>query len=254
MSQPLVIDAAFTPGEVQSLSRKVCIVVDVIRSSSTLAVIMSRNPGQVILTPTVQKAQKFASQQKVHPVLCGERGGLPPEGFDYGNSPREYLNVDLSGKTVIFTSSNGTRAIADIAMAPHVLMGSFLNSSKVVEEALSIAQGNGLDIMVVCAGREEKFALDDAYCAGHLIARLAGSLGVDQPFTLADGGQAALAIWGYYRDPEKLLRQSGSGVEIEKIGLGEDLSFLTRLDTFSCVPSLINRGNPNPPHGFSILL
>ncbi len=254
MALPLVIDAAFTPGEVQSLSRKVCIVVDVIRSSSTLAVIMSRNPHQVILTPTVQKALKYASQQKVHPVLCGERGGLPPEGFDHGNSPREYLNVDLTGKTVIFTSSNGTRAIADIAMAPHVLMGSFLNSSYVVEESLKLAQENGLDIVVVCAGREEKFALDDAYCAGHLIARLAGSLGVDQPFVLADGGQAALAMWGYYRDPERLLRQSGSGQDLEKIGLVDDLNFLTQLDTFSCVPSLVNRNNPNPPHGFSLLL
>ena len=131
------IDVAFTPAEVQALDTKVCIVVDVVRATSSLTAIMSRNPGKVILTTTIQKATKFASQQTVHPLLCGERKGIKPEGFDYGNSPLAYSKADLEDRIIIFTSSNGTRAVADLVMAPHVYLGSFLNASAVVQKALS---------------------------------------------------------------------------------------------------------------------
>ena len=254
MATCLTIDVAFTPGEVQALSRKLCVVVDVVLSTSTLAVIMSRRPGKVILTPTVQKATKFASQQNVHPLLCGERGGLPPEGFDHGNSPREFVNADLCGKTLIFTSSNGTRAVADVALAPVVLLGSFLNSSAVVEVALDTARAKTLDIVMVCAGREEKFALDDAYCAGHLVSRLVGGLSRDVPFQLGDGAQAALGIWGYYREPARLLAQSGSGKDIIALGLGEDLEFLQQMDLFMEVPALYSRETSLWNSTFSLLV
>ncbi|MBF0503416.1 MAG: 2-phosphosulfolactate phosphatase [Candidatus Riflebacteria bacterium] len=248
------IDVAFTPSEVQAVSRKVCIVVDVVRATSTMAVIMSRKPGEVILTPTVQKAVKFASQQGVHPVLCGERGCLPPEGFDYGNSPREFVDADLTGKTVIFTSSNGTRAVADVAIAPHVLLGSFLNSAAVVDRALDCAFRDRLDIMVVCAGREEKFAIDDAWCAGYIISLLAGGIPADENFELGDGGQAALGIYGYYRDPEKLFTKSGSGKAVLEAGLIDDIPFLLQKDCFTTVPTLTRRSGNERDWGFSLLV
>ncbi|MFZ2955371.1 MAG: 2-phosphosulfolactate phosphatase [Candidatus Ozemobacteraceae bacterium] len=250
----MLIDVAFTPSEVQAVSRKVCIVVDVMRATSTMAVIMSRKPGEVILTPTVQKAQRFASQQAVHPILCGERGYLPPEGFDYGNSPREFMDADLAGKTVVFTSSNGTRAIADVAIAPHVLLGSFLNSAAVVDKSLELACRESLDIMVVCAGREEKFALDDAWCAGFLISLLAGRIPSDEQFLLGDGGQAALGIFGYYRDPEKLFTKSGSGQAVAEAGLAEDIPFLLQQDRFSTVPVLSRQAGNDLNWGFSLLV
>ncbi|HNW36533.1 MAG TPA: 2-phosphosulfolactate phosphatase [Candidatus Ozemobacteraceae bacterium] len=248
------IDAAFTPDEVQAPSGKVCIVVDVIRSTSTLQVIYSRNPAKVILTPTVQKAMKFAAQQTVHPMLCGERGGLIPEGFDRGNSPREYANLDLTGRTVVFTSSNGTRAVADVSLAPHVFLGSFLNAGAVVEAALSTATLNGLDITMVCAGREERFAIDDAYCAGFLIAQLISRIPSDQSFELGEGGQAALAIYGYYRDPLKLFQNSGAGKAIMSIGLADDLPYLLQPDLYPIVPTLIQRDQPAGKWGFSLLI
>lgn len=250
------IDVAFTPAEVQALPQKVCIVVDVIRSTSTLAVLMSRKPGKVVLTPTVQKAMKYASQQSAHPLLCGERGGLPPEGFDHGNSPREYKDLNVTGRTIVFTSSNGTRAVADVNMASYVLLGSFLNGSAVVDYALGLARKDHLDLLVVCAGREEKFALDDAYCAGFLVSKMLGSIGANERFDLGDGGQAALGMYGYYRDPKKLFEMSGSGKAIMEVGLGADIEFLLNIDAYPTVPHLITSGK-KPEHsewGFSTFL
>lgn len=235
------IDVAFTPSEVQALAEKVCIVVDVIRSTSTLTVIFSKSPGEVILTPTVQKAQRFADQQRVHPLLCGERYGVAPPGFDHGNSPREYLHLDLEGRTIIFTSSNGTRALADVNISPHVFLGCFLNGSAVVEKALSHARAEKLDILVVCAGREERFAVDDAYCAGYLISLMTSRIPPEESFTLGDGGQGALGIYGYFRDPLKIMEKSGAGAAITDRGLGDDIPFLLQKDLFDVVPTLCKR-------------
>lgn len=248
------IDVAFTPAEVQNIAAKVCLVVDVIRATSTLAVIASRRPDRLLITPTVQKAVKFAAQQAVHPVLCGERGGLAPEGFDYGNSPREFTDLDLTGKTVVFTSSNGARAIADVHLAPAVFLASFLNAGAAVEAALTRAYRDHLDVLVVCAGRDEKFAIDDAYCAGYLISLLLGLIPADKTFTLGEGGQAALALVGYFRDAEKLLRESGAGQAVIEIGLEEDIPFLLQKDLLNAVPTLQTRDRSPVDYPFTLLI
>ncbi len=248
------IDVAFTPVEVQNIAAKVCLVVDVIRATSTLAVIADRGPDRMLIAPTVQKAVKFASQQGVHPVLCGERGGLAPEGFDYGNSPREFADADLTGKTVVFTSSNGARAIADVHLAPAVYLASFLNGAAAVEAALTRAYHDHLDVLVVCAGRDEKFAIDDAYCAGYLISLLLGHIPADQAFTLGEGGQAALALVGYFRDAEKLFRESGAGRAIIEIGHEEDIPFLLQKDLLTVVPTLQTRDQAPAEHPFTLLV
>ncbi len=248
------IDVAFTPGEVQALAGKICIVIDVVRATSSLTVIMSKKPRKVILTTTIQKATKLASQQTIHPLLCGERKGLPPEGFDFGNSPRQYFEADLKDRVLIFTSSNGTRAVADLVVAPQVFLGCFLNASAVVARALEAATAGKLDILFVCAGREEKFALDDAYCAGFLVSRLIAGISANQAFALGDGAQAALGIFGYYRDDRRLIEMSGAGRAVAEIGLQDDLTFLLQRDLIDCVPELIRKDYPEPEFGFSVMV
>ena len=248
------IDVAFTPSEVQALDSKVCIVVDVIRASSSLTVIASKKPQQLILTTTIQKASKFASQQTVHPLLCGERKGLPPEGFDFGNSPAEYFKSDIKGRTIIFTSSNGTRAIADLVIAPKVYLGCFLNAGAVAQKAYETTTKKNLDILFVCAGREEKFAIDDAYCAGYLVSRIISLISSEHEFTLSDGAQAALGIFGYYRNDKNLLEMSGAGKHVISIGLQDDLTFLLQRDLIDAVPELIIKDEPTPEYGFTVMV
>jgi 2-phosphosulfolactate phosphatase len=247
------IDVAFTPGEVQAPASKVCVVIDVVRATSSLTVIASKKPKKLILTTTIQKAARLAAQETVHPLLCGERKGLPPEGFDYGNSPRQYFDADLEGRVLIFTSSNGTRAVADLVMAPHVFLGCFLNAAAVAKKALETAKAEGLDLTFVCAGREEKFAIDDAYCAGFLVSRIMSLLAASDDFSLGDGAQAALGIFGYYRDDRRLIEMSGAGRAVADIGLADDLTFLLQRDLIDCVPELVRKDFPEPDHGFSLI-
>jgi 2-phosphosulfolactate phosphatase len=248
------IDVAFTSSEAQDLFNKVCVVIDVVRASSSLSVIMSKNPSKVTLTTTIQKATKLAAQQTVHPLLCGERGGVAPTGFNFGNSPVEYFNANLTGKEIIFTSSNGTRAIADLLIAPHVFLGCFLNGAAVTKRVYNIARDEELDVLFVCAGREEKFAIDDAYCAGYLISQLISHIPAIEEFELADGAQAALGISGYYRDTKRLFEMSGAGKAVIDIGLEEDLSFLLQKDLLDSVPELIQKNNEQKENGFYVVV
>ena len=250
----MLIDVAFTPSEVQAIDSKVCIVVDVIRATSSLTVIASKKPANLILTTTIMKTNKIASQLSVHPLLCGERKGLPPEGFDFGNSPDEYYKSDLKGKTIIFTSSNGTRAIADVIVAPKIYLGCFLNAGAVTQKAYNYATTQKKDIIFVCAGREEKFAIDDAYCSGYLVSRLVSLISSDTEFTLGDGAQAALGIFGYYRDDKKLLEMSGAGKNVIEIGLANDLTFLLQRDLIDVVPELVTNDNQDCEYGFKVYI
>lgn len=251
---PLHIDVAFTPVEVHELARKVTIVIDLVRATSTLTVMMSRRPGRVMVAPTIQKAMKYVAQQRVHPLLCGERGGRRPEGFDHGNSPREYEELNLEGRDIVFTSSNGARAILEVAaLSPKVLLGSLLNATAVTASALRSAREGGFDLLLVCAGQEERFALDDAWCAGLLISKLVGQFDPGEEFTLGDGGQAALGIMGYYRDPLRLIQQTRSGKLVQEIGLDDDLPFLLQTDRFEAVPRLAARDRSPTPGEFTVL-
>ncbi len=251
---PRHIDVAFTPAEAQQLARKVVIVIDLVRSTSTLAVIMSRGPSRVLIAPTIQKAQKFAAQQTIHPLLCGERGGRRPEGFDHGNSPREYADLSLSGKTIVFTSSNGARAMMEVGLAPRVLLGSLLNARAVVAQTLQYAREQDLDILLVCAGQEEKFALDDTYAAGFLVSRLINGMDASEEFVLGDGGQGALGIFGYYQDSLRLVQQSMSGKLVTEIGLADDLPYLLQPDLLDAVPRLAQRDQLSHPWEFSLIV
>ena len=95
-------------------------------------------------------------------LLGGERSAVKIEGFDVGASPREFLGEPRE-KTVIFSTTNGTRAILETAArSEEVLLGSLLN----LDAVAAAARERGEDLTVVCAGFQGQFALDDAYCAG----------------------------------------------------------------------------------------
>ncbi len=245
------IDVAFTPSEVQALDNKICVVVDVMRATSSLTVIASQKPKKLTLTTTVQKAVMMAEKSRTNPLLCGERRGLPPDGFDYGNSPLEYHSANLKDKEIVFTSGNGTRAIADTVLSPKVYLGCFLNASAVCKKAYETALDKKCDILLVCAGREEKFAIDDAYCAGYLVQKIVSLIPFDKKFVLSDGAQAALGIYGYYKDAKKLFLMSGAGKSLVEIGLESDIDFLLKPDLIDCVPEMIDKNAVKmPEYGF----
>jgi 2-phosphosulfolactate phosphatase len=213
------VHVAFTPGEVTGAP--VGIVVDVLRATSTIAQALDSGYERVYSCREVGEA--LALKDKLGDgLLGGERNAVRIEGFDVGASPREFLG-EPRASTVIFSTTNGTRAILETASrADEVLLGSLLN----LDAVAAAARERGEDVLIVCAGFQGTFALDDAYCAGRIVQLLGA-----EP---SDSAKAADAIARAWPDAHEGLLARTYGPP----GLEEDVAFCAQVGTLDVVPSL----------------
>jgi 2-phosphosulfolactate phosphatase len=207
---------AFTPDEV--LEAPVAVVVDVLRATSTIAQALASGYGRVYCCREVDDA--LALRERLgEGLLGGERNAVRIEGFDLGASPREVL--EPRGETLIYSTTNGTRAVlAAAAACREVLLGSLLNLN-----AISGAVRD--DCVIVCAGFEGRFALDDAYCAG----RIAESLGASE---VTDAAKASGILARSFPSSLEALLARTYGPP----GLEEDIRFCAQENTVDVVPRL----------------
>jgi 2-phosphosulfolactate phosphatase len=211
------IDVAFTPAEAGPAH--VAVVVDVMRATSTIAQALASGSRRVHSCREIDDARALRQQLGDEAVVGGERDAVQIEGFDLGASPREYL--EPRAETAILTTTNGTRStLAAAANAEHVVLGSLLN----LDAVAAAARGPGEDITIVCAGYQGAFAIDDAYCAGRIVALLEGDR--------TDAAVASAAIARAYPT-------AWDGVNARTYGppgLEDDLRWCTQENTLSVVP------------------
>jgi 2-phosphosulfolactate phosphatase len=156
------VHVAFTPDEAAPAA--VGIVVDVLRATSTIAQALASGYERVLCSAEIEEARALRNELP-DSLVGGERKAVRIEGFDLGASPREFL--EPRAQTLILSTTNGTRAILETARrCEKVLLGSLLNLSAVARAARDD------DVVVVCAGFQGTFALDDAYCAGRIVQLL----------------------------------------------------------------------------------
>lgn len=235
------IDVSLLPGQRFEPARCVCVVVDVLRASSSVVTLLERGCRAVVV------AKNVAEARGVHEglpgfLLCGEAGGLPPEGFDYGNSPVEFSRLDLAEKSAVLATSNGTRVLAALAeVAPAVLVGGLLNRTAVAKAALAIAAERGLDVQVVCSAAYggSVFVLEDALGAG----AIADAAMTAHPSVIA-GDAARFARDAFVVSQPRIaeaLQSAYHAQELVDVGLGDDVAYCAQLDTSSVAP-LLERG------------
>ena len=227
----------FTLQEVDGhvLQDHAAIVIDVLRASSTIVAALAAGAQSIYPVVSTEEAIKLATLLgRRDALLTGERKGLKVEGFDLGNSPREFTPDTVGGKRVVMCTTNGTRALVVAAEAERVLVASFLNLSAVAR-AVTAAER----VAVVCAGRQGRFSIDDGICAGMLLARLAesgtGALELD------DAGRAALALAEAFGADPGFLSGTAAGHALTDIGFGEDIAWCARVDVLDVVPELRDR-------------
>jgi len=212
-------DVAFTPAEAGPAH--VAIVVDVMRATSTIAQALASGYRRVLCCREIEEAKALREQLGDEAVVGGERNAVLIEGFDLGASPRDYL--EPRAETAILTTTNGTRTVlAAAANAEIVLLGSLLNLDAVAAAALT----PGEDIMVVCAGYQGAFAIDDAYCAGRIVKLLEGEQ--------TDAAVASTALARAYPTAWEGVNARTYGPP----GLEDDLRWCTQENTLTVVPKL----------------
>jgi 2-phosphosulfolactate phosphatase len=211
------------------------VVVDVLRASSTIVAALAAGAQAIYPVVSTEEAIKLAtSLGREDTLLAGERRGLKVEGFDLGNSPREFTPETVGGKRVVMSTTNGTRALVAVASTEHVLVASFLNLS-----AVAAACADAERLAVVCAGREGRFSIDDAVCAGMLLGRLKERLG--GTLEVDDAGRAALALAEAFGVDDALFADAAAGLALAEIGMLDDVAWCARVDVEELVPKLKDR-------------
>ena len=220
------------------------VMIDVLRASTTITQALAAGAAAVIPCQEVDEArQRAANFPGGEAVLGGERGGLPIEGFQLGNSPSEYTQATVGGKTVIFTTTNGTLALMQCRAADRVLIGSFVNLSAVVERL----KGDR-PIHLLCAGTRGRITREDVLCAGALSELLLETV-VDEAL-INDQVRIAADCWRAgvphgARPPKALtgelslaLHDTQGGRNLMAIGLEHDIDAAAEVDRFDIVPQL----------------
>ena len=221
-----------------------CLVVDVLRATSVMAVLFGRGLETAWLAGTIEDGRAIRAALGERPggvMLCGEVDALPPEGFDYGNSPLEFERIALPAAAVLATT-NGTPALLACTDAPLVLPAAPLNARAAVRVALEA----GRDVLIVCSGLvpPEGGRLpgeDDTLAAGLLVERfvLAGA----RP---GDEAVHALELFEAVRgDLGGALRRTEHGSRITALGFGADVDRCAQADLYDVVGTLrIEKGRP----------
>ncbi len=210
------IDVALTPAE--AAGAPVGIVVDVMRATSTIAQALASGYERVYCAPGIEEARALR-ESLGEGLLGGERDAVQISGFDLGASPREVR--EPSASTLIMSTTNGTRTIVRAAEACEVvLLASLLN----LDAVASAARERGEDVVVLCAGYKDAFAIDDAYCAGRITRLLEGER--------TDAAVAAEVIAGSF--PTSL-----DGINARTYGppgLEDDIAWVTQDNLLDVVP------------------
>lgn len=231
------IDVFFSPAGLDEVSveGRVAVVIDVIRATTTIVEALANGARAIFPTVSTEDAVKLASSLgRGDTLLCGERKGLKVEGFDLGNSPGEYGPAVVKGKQLVMTTTNGTRAFKAVEDAEKIFAASFLNLAAVTE----VLRGER-DLVILCAGEEDRFSMDDALCAGHLVRRLGEPSGGET--VLNDAARVALALVSVYSVDADFLKSTAAGTALSEVGLAEDLEACAFMDRYVLVPEMTER-------------
>jgi 2-phosphosulfolactate phosphatase len=237
-------DVALTPADLarQQLAGRAVFVIDILRATTTICAALHHGAIAVIPCATPEQARERALGIP-GAVLAGERDCVRIPGFDLGNSPKEMRPRAVKDRVVVLCTTNGSGALDAASSAAHCHVLAAANFSVTVARARALLKHTD-DLLVVCAGREGGFGLDDAYTAGRFLrAVLAGRV---RGRGLSDAALAVVQLARHHGNRwDRLLRQSSAGRRLTGLGFGEDVRLAARQDEFPVV-ALMSEGRIVP--------
>ena len=224
------IDVAFLPKDIttENLSDTVCIVLDIFRATTSIVTAMSHGCKTIFPVVSLEKAQETALKLG-NVLMAGERKSIKIHGFDFGNSPFDFTEQKVKNQQIVMTTTNGTVAINSTAGAFRTLIGSFNNAAAVCRQARQSEK----DILIVCAGTNRTFSLEDSLCAGLLVENLAK----DRQAALNDSALGARVMYQAAKD--NLLEvaiASSNGQRLVELSKEAEVEYCLRRNTINVIP------------------
>jgi 2-phosphosulfolactate phosphatase len=224
------LPANIEPGH---LAGGVAVVIDVLRASTTIIVALANGADRVIPCGLVDTARSLAAEDETGNTLTGgERGGVKIEGFDLDNSPASYSRERVAGKSIAFTTTNGTAALLRTAGAARVLIGALVNRRAIVETL----HADGRPVHLICAGTDGCLTSEDLLGAGAIAA---GLVHFDDVEMWDEMTQSAARHWPEGLSADRLvewLNASPGGSNLVKLGFQDDIARAAHVDSISVVP------------------
>ncbi|TCS84020.1 2-phosphosulfolactate phosphatase [Tepidibacillus fermentans] len=214
----------------ENLYKKTVIIVDILRTSSTIITALANGIEWIIPAETIGQV-KTIKNIETSALLAGDRFSKKIQEFDLGNSPLEYTSLPLKNKKIILTTTNGTRAIQKAGKGEYIFIGGFLNGASCIQKALKLKR----DIVILCVGNRNEFALEDGLAAGFLIDTLMKNS--DQAYEINDFGKAVYGMYKYYEDKlTDILKTTETAKRLTQLGFGDDIHFSSQINYYSVCP------------------
>ena len=230
------LDVYLTAGELAAAdsSGRVVAVIDVLRASTTIVTALANGARAVVPFTDADDLMTRARQfDRSDVLLAGERKMLPIDGFDLGNSPAQFTVDAIAGRTVLLTTTNGTRALVGAQGATDIVVAAYVNLSPVTAMLRTALRG-GADVTIACSGQDGHYALEDAVCAGRYVRMVTKRL---SGVAMNDAAHScALLARNYGDDIGAAFRDAAHGRALADGGFLEDLALCAAVDAYPIVP------------------
>lgn len=222
------VEVCLTPELINQfdLKNKIVVAVDIFRATSCMVTGMAHGVEAIYPVATVDDCFKMGTEKGM--ITAGERGGAKIDGFDIGNSPYEYMKSEFQDKSIVVTTTNGTKTILASLEADQILIGAFLNL-KALADYISTSHK---DVIVHCAGWKGTVNLEDTLFAGALIDEIKSS-------HHASGDSALIAQELFHANSNDLLgisKRSSHAKRLATFGIGKDIEFCMNESLYSVLP------------------
>lgn len=221
----------------------VVILIDVLRTCTVAPLLFDRGATGLALTPSLKRARNSVTAGE---LLVGERQGVPPEGFNHGNSPFQLANADVAGKSVVMVSENAPRWLDLMVDGRALFLGSLYNAAAVADAVVALGPDR---VDIVGAGFSGEPDLDDMVAAALIVSLIEQQVDGAE---LLGATRFATTLARALPDALEALWRSLAGQYLRSIGLEEDLAFAAQVSASSAVPRLksIHSGEPAPLYHF----
>lgn len=213
---------------------KTVVVIDMLRATSVITTAVSNGCKKVIPVLTIEEALEISEKDKDKCILGGERKALKIDGFDCSNSPLEYTKEVVKDKTIVITTSNGTRAIKGSESARNILIGAMINASAVAKKCIELDN----DLVIVNAGTYGQFSMDDFICSGYIIDCIMNMKMSD--VVLSDISTTAHYVYVNNKGIVSFVKEASHYKRIQELKLYDDLDYCCKKDIISVVPECVD--------------
>lgn len=208
---------------------KLVLVTDVLRASSTIATGLASGIKHIL---PVDAPEKALAKKAENYFTAAERNGEKLPGFDFGNSPYDFMKTELNGEKVVLTTTNGTKCLELVKEAKQVISAAFVN----LNSTCNYIQAQNLDVLILCAGWKNHFSLEDSLFAGAVANQLINDFEIQ--------GDDAFAMFELYQKAEnnlyEFLKNSAHFKRLRAFGIEKDLKFCSQLNVLNVVCKLEN--------------